>query len=834
MTNNSENKKENQIDFGVLPSLSKNKKKAKSCIFISIIALILTSCWLVLKYTSDQASSFNNNELSTVFMNSGYQEVQYQIIRYAKNLQRFYVYFKDFSAEGNDNIGNKEDTTDEEGFDIQNQLYAERDRKLLTLTQNFNAVSLEISKLLQNDQFSPGLRDNPLREQNSISPTGDTVYNAIFPDFSLLEQSSISAIEAANYYMKNFTNPLERLQLDFNTTREKIIEDYDNRINLINSYDMKALEEEKLVNYRDVKRYIETTKYLNYYISNIETDEVFTNITSADPLSVVESAKIKFSITNDPVFKNEMFNNELLADSFYSNNLNGYIIIPDEILESQNDNDIYGFYEHYLNLLEKNQQLSKLSGLYFILSIITPLIIILAVLLETKNTTRFLKRLRDVYAKIPVIIKALLIIASISWLPEVSTQFYSDAFNHNITRSQENVFLFLFLFTIFTALAILWIIISLMHVIFLFTHFSKLKDEPEVKFIINFFSDLIFVFKQNNIALTKIMVLLIFIAVMSQVILLFTFYNLSFYFYQGFVTFFLIEVILVCLCLISFYVIIALSRVNFYTDEIINGTLDEIDMKRGFFKSIILKLNLLRGGVRKVIVERNKSDRLKNELITNVSHDLKTPLTSIINYIELLKQDSLSEYDRKDYISVLESKSQRLKVLIEDLFEATKLSSGQIQLQKDRLNIVAILKQTMGELDEQIEESGVIFKFSTNSEQCYSHVDGKKIWRVFENLIINITKYSQSGTRAYIDLVDELHTITITFKSTSNYEMNFDSSELFERFKRGDESRTTEGSGLGLSIAKDIIELHGGTMEIMIDGDLFKVIIKLDVSNENE
>ena len=237
-------------------------------------------------------------------------------------------------------------------------------------------------------------------------------------------------------------------------------------------------------------------------------------------------------------------------------------------------------------------------------------------------------------------------------------------------------------------------------------------------------------------------------------------------------------------------------------------------------------LNKLKYGVKISQNAQVKSERLKTELITNVSHDLRTPLTSIMTYSELLKNPEITEDERTSYIGIIDQKSERLKVLIDDLFEASKMASGNIELVKDRVDINQLLQQALAEYND-INEESIQFRVKTPDQPVYVLVDGQKIWRVFDNLIGNILKYSLENTRAYIQVKDEKDQVMITFKNISKYELSNDSDELFERFKRGDESRHTEGSGLGLSIAKSIIELHDGTLDIDVDGDLFKAEIKL-------
>lgn len=236
-------------------------------------------------------------------------------------------------------------------------------------------------------------------------------------------------------------------------------------------------------------------------------------------------------------------------------------------------------------------------------------------------------------------------------------------------------------------------------------------------------------------------------------------------------------------------------------------------------------LNNLKQGVKQSLNNQMKSERLKSELITNVSHDLKTPLTSIINYVDLLKREDLSEEERKKYLDVLERKTDRLKILIEDLFEAAKMASGSVELNIEPVNVAALLKQTLAEFDDKIEQSSLTFRVNIEQNKIYAPLDGKKTWRVFENLISNALKYAMPNTRVHVDLIELPDNIQLTIKNVSAYEIQFDADELFERFKRADESRHTEGSGLGLAIAKSIVELQGGNLSIDVDGDYFKVTV---------
>ena len=248
------------------------------------------------------------------------------------------------------------------------------------------------------------------------------------------------------------------------------------------------------------------------------------------------------------------------------------------------------------------------------------------------------------------------------------------------------------------------------------------------------------------------------------------------------------------------------------------------------FSNLAENINNIGEGLDKAIYNQLKSERLKSELITNVSHDLKTPLTSIINYIELIKkEEDIKPEHIKDYVNVLDSKSKRLKVLIEDLFEASKASSGNLELNMEKIDITQLLRQAIGEMEEKLSKANLDLKLRVPEEKTYIMADGKKLYRVLENLLSNISKYSLNNTRVYIDIIEEDDKVKLTMKNISSYELNFDPEEIMERFKRADESRNTEGSGLGIAIARDLVNAQGGRFEIDIDGDLFKSVVEFNL-----
>ena len=240
-------------------------------------------------------------------------------------------------------------------------------------------------------------------------------------------------------------------------------------------------------------------------------------------------------------------------------------------------------------------------------------------------------------------------------------------------------------------------------------------------------------------------------------------------------------------------------------------------------------LNHIGDGLGHAVDERMKSERMKTELITNVSHDIKTPLTSIVNYVDLIKKEEPESETMRQYISVLERQAARLKKLIEDLVEASKASSGTLSVEMTRCEVGVLLEQTLGEYEDKLTEKGLTPVVNVPEEPIFILADGRRLWRVFDNLLNNICKYAQPDTRVYISLERIGHRAVITFRSISKDPLNISSDELMERFVRGDSSRNTDGSGLGLSIARSLTELQNGHLALSIDGDLFKAIVSFEV-----
>lgn len=263
-----------------------------------------------------------------------------------------------------------------------------------------------------------------------------------------------------------------------------------------------------------------------------------------------------------------------------------------------------------------------------------------------------------------------------------------------------------------------------------------------------------------------------------------------------------------------------------------DGDLDtEITEDLGIYEPMKVELSRVRDGFKKAVDEEVKSQRMKTDLITNVSHDLKTPLTAITTYVELLKKEDITEEERRSYIETLDKKSQRLKILIEDLFEVSKATSNNIVLHPMEVDVVNLLKQVAVEHTERFAAMGLVLRWDVPEEKVIVVLDNQKTFRIFENLFVNIQKYAMPQSRVYVQVQEygmaPEEFVEITIKNMSATELNFDPEEITERFVRGDTSRGTEGSGLGLAIARSFTEAQGGKLTIEVDGDLFKVVIRL-------
>ena len=276
------------------------------------------------------------------------------------------------------------------------------------------------------------------------------------------------------------------------------------------------------------------------------------------------------------------------------------------------------------------------------------------------------------------------------------------------------------------------------------------------------------------------------------------------------------------------------KKIETQLKKIYEGNNKERLLKEDFtaeFDKAIDYINDISNGFENAVEEGIKSERLKTELITNVSHDIKTPLTSIINYAELIKQENIENEKVKEYIEILLSKSHRLKRLTEDLVEASKASSGNVKLNLEKLNLGELINQTTGEFEDKLKERNLTVISKIPEEDIYIEADSRYMYRIIENIFGNISKYALENSRVYVDIIKNEDKVKLEVKNISAEKLNISEDELMQRFVRGDKSRTTEGSGLGLSISRSLAELQHGTFKIVIDGDLFKVELEFKTEN---
>ena len=289
-----------------------------------------------------------------------------------------------------------------------------------------------------------------------------------------------------------------------------------------------------------------------------------------------------------------------------------------------------------------------------------------------------------------------------------------------------------------------------------------------------------------------------------------------------------ITCILILIIIVLIAVIIGYKREFRRISKQINNNLDEYaNIKtKSVDKDIeylVENINLIFDSKQRIVAEKNKNEEELRASIANMSHDLRTPLTSIINYVDLLKKEDIRNEKANEYIEILDSKSQRLKKLIEDLVEASKVSTGNVKLQIEKINIVELLNQAIGEFEDKFEAKKLEILLEAKESEIYILADSRYMYRIVENLFSNISKYALENSRVYIDIIKKSNEVYIEMKNISKEKLNISAEELMQRFVIGDKSRTTEGSGLGISIAQNLTEIQKGVFNLKLDGDLFRV-----------
>jgi len=581
----------------------------------------------------------------------------------------------------------------------------------------------------------------------------------------------------------------------------------------------------KLEEYRH--EFLNLEQAYKYYIKDRNTDAVFTNLNLGknDSVSDIMNNKEMYFVQDYTALQN------MIAYTGNIENFMPYNEVAEEILRTQN-HDFTGQIglskqapdRNFAISNYKDYQKQQMLFIGYLISSIAALIISYF-LAKRKPATVFgsFEHLKPLYGRIPIDVRAVMLLLtgvflllSMTLISEQFVYYNSDIFSSLIE-------LIISLIAAASLLAFGWV--QLKFLLEYRNDWQQLKEDARKSLLVKSYYAVLDAFIVKSIGLQLLIILgivfgmgMLFVAVLAAgggdiIVIAFAFGVIS------------LPIFIFIMRKAGY-----LNKVLKHTEELAAGNLGADIPVKG--KSAIAKhaanINDLRNKVNVSHKEQAKSERLKTELITNVSHDLRTPLTSIITYTELLKTPDLAQEDRDSYIEILDRKSKRLKVLIDDLFEATKMASGNIELQKEKVDLNQLLQQALAEHNEELSQSSLQMRVSQPEHPVYAFVDGQKLWRVFDNLIGNILKYALENTRVYISVKEEQNRVVLTFKNITKYELGEDLNELFERFKRGDQSRHTEGSGLGLAIAKSIVDLHDGSLDIEVDGDLFKVTVILE------
>ncbi|PGA17609.1 two-component sensor histidine kinase [Priestia aryabhattai] len=572
-------------------------------------------------------------------------------------------------------------------------------------------------------------------------------------------------------------------------------------------------------------------KDIMYYLKDRNTQKIYTNIQNASKENVNQLVKQKnmlykhtYSAQSPLVFQLDEYKNSLLSSEtdseipnrYLKQKFTGIIAVPEKEAFSSSLFDEYNYFHH--------------QNVVFLVYVLSGIIALLIVYFIYKKTiTGHLKEItrqtavQRIYKKVPLDM-CIIVFLLYSFF---TSSLVLNGYPTSLLESYKHVATFFFYMIAISIAICLWV-----HQVFLL--FQRMRTLDDIKeeynrtcvYQVIYFLQSIFIIRHIGMYIMVVVLLLVF-AVFAVAALLTSGYM------------FVEQVSILYLAVGSVIgvvtLILLMLRINYLNKIIISiNQIATAEWKeplpikgKSALTQAAIDINHIQQQIQTSQHVQVKSERLKTELITNVSHDLRTPLTSIMTYTALLKSQDLTWDEQHAYVEIIDRKSKRLQTLIDDLFEVSKMASGNVELHKDTIDINQLLHQALAEYDEAIKDSTLQFRIQSIQKPIFATVDGQKLWRVFDNLIENILKYSLEQTRVYISVQEINEQVKLTFKNVSKYELNEQADELFERFKRGDASRQTDGSGLGLAIAKSIIDLHGGELNIEIDGDLFKVTITL-------
>nr|WP_253199089.1 HAMP domain-containing sensor histidine kinase [Clostridium gasigenes] len=665
-------------------------------------------------------------------------------------------------------------------------------------------ISEELSKSYINDlipESSYGIYYDMLKTYNEKDPI-DTMldFNADYVDKSYLKENANGIISNYNAVLKE----------------SKIIEYYaiNEKGDSLSRYNKNRNIQAFLSDDKDILKNI-SKEYLFYMVLNYDKDGNIKIINSSNKKEHINTAfirnNLKYIDSNSGGEKIEL--NKI-------KNMTYIFAIPANIIGSSPSNDKTNVNNHFIILINEINNFSiKDVGPYSVISLLIVFLLALVIPYKVESNIFGVKSI----LKIPLEFLSFILLIAFSMIPIIIMHLLQT---YNI-YDEQRLLSALLLISILTLLFILiFISVLLIKYIFKTGLWSYLKKHSIIIRI------LIYIIKKSA-SLYKIVTTFDIKKGVNKKLLILM--GINFIIISLISMFWFFGIVLSLVYSITLFILIKKKTNKITSDynnlfeetkKIANGNLGAItDENLGSFNDIKNELSDIGIGFRNAVNEEVKSQRMKTELISNVSHDLKTPLTSIISYVDLLKGKNLSEEKRLDYLDILDRKSQRLQVLIEDLFEVSKATSGNITLNIIDVDVVSVMKETLVELEDRIKEANLDIRTRFSNGKIVLPLDSQRIYRVFENLVVNITKYAMKGSRAYIDIFEVENKVIIELKNMSQEEITFSVDEIVERFIRGDKSRNTEGSGVGLALAKTFVDLQGGTFEVMLDGDLFKVII---------
>lgn len=577
---------------------------------------------------------------------------------------------------------------------------------------------------------------------------------------------------------------------------------------------------DKIVAHYNATERISSTLNFAYYIKNTQTGETITNIKDKEPIEVLERQRTYAYINQWQAHNQQLYRvnhiMEIMRGTQYE--------VHAAVIEPLKPGD-----EFYDDFIYFNRV--KFVAIFVIILLIISFILLIGSLLFLFDGTwrgNWLKG-KDANDAFALIDKVYIDIHTLGAL--ILIGICAFVFGNTINWYYDNVSRSILICTIVLSLAfITWLSYSLS--LTRKAKKGKLLNNTFFMIILNIIKAFIKDLFNGRIFRVWILLLLPVYVVVNCILFIIFINSLSYYYHRtmGIISGFLLVSMNAVAFVSTAEALRSLSWIMEGTKQISRGNLDyEMNSNKMslVFAAFAENICNIQGGLKKAVDEAIKGERMKTELITNVSHDLKTPLTSIINYVDLLKTEELGSKKAKDYISVLEEKSGRLKVLIEDLVEASKASSGNLAVNFEKVDLHELILQACGEYQEKTEKAELDIRISSEDKNIYVLADGKHMWRVIENLLSNVLKYSMRGSRVYINITKNQNDGILIIKNISALPLGMPAEQLTERFVRGDESRTTEGTGLGLSIAQSLTGIQRGKFHIHIDGDLFKVTVEM-------